>query len=138
MGFARLGDGVLIHRTATIVDFGKLSLGSRVRIDPYVIISNEGGVEFGNNIHMGGHTVMAGQAAIRFEDFVNVSHFIGIFTSSDDFSGRTLNNPTIPAKYKFPPTAPIAFGRHAGVGAGSFVLAGARFAEGSVIAASNR
>ena len=91
LGFAKLGENVLIHSTVVIVDCGKISLGSHVRIDPYVLISNRGGVEFGNNIHIGGHTVMAGHGAIHFGDFANISHFVGIYTSNEDLSGRTLS-----------------------------------------------
>jgi galactoside O-acetyltransferase len=138
LGFARLGEDVLIHSTVVIVDCRKLSLGSRIRIDPYVIISNRGGVEFGNNIHIGGHTVMAGHAAIRFDDFVNISHFVGIYTSNEDLSGRTLSHPTVPGGDKTARTASISFGRHSAVGAGSLVFPGARFAEGSVLGAMSR
>jgi dTDP-4-amino-4,6-dideoxy-D-glucose acyltransferase len=137
LGFARLGEDVLIHGTAVIVDCRRISLGSRVRIDPFVIISNTGGVEFGSNIHVGGHSVLSGQGAVRIEDFVNISHYVGIFTTSTDFSGRTLSNPTVTG-FGSARTASIHFGRHSGVGAGSLVLPGARFAEGSVLAAMSR
>jgi len=133
LGFARLGEDVMIHSTAVIVDCSKISLGSRVRIDPFVIISNRGGVEFGNNVHIGAHTVLAGSAAIRFDDFVGISHYVGIFTSSDDANGRALTNPTIPERFKSVRSASISFGRHSGVAVGSIVLPGADFAEGTVL-----
>lgn len=137
LGFARLGEDVLIHSTVVIVDCGKISLGSRVRIDPYVIISTRGGVEFGNNVHLGGHSVLAGHAAIHFDDFVNISHYVGIYTSNEDLSGRTLSNPTV-AGFGAIRTASVSFGRHSAVGAGSLVLPGARFAEGSILGAMSR
>ena len=138
LGFAKLGDDVLIHSTAVIVDCGKISLGSRVRIDPFVIISNRGGVVFGDNIHIGGHSVMAGHAAIRFDDFTNISHHVGIYTSNEDLSGRTLSHPTVPGGDKTARIASICFGRHSAVGAGSLVLPGAAFAEGSILGAMSR
>jgi dTDP-4-amino-4,6-dideoxy-D-glucose acyltransferase len=138
LGFARLGEDVLIHSTVVIVDCRKISLGSRIRIDPYVIISTRGGVEFGSNIHIGGHSVMAGHAAVRFEDFVNISHRVGIYTSNEDTSGRTLSNPTVQWGVRTARAASISFGRHSGVGAGSLVLPGARFAEGSILGAMSR
>jgi acetyltransferase-like isoleucine patch superfamily enzyme len=138
VGFARLGEDVLIHSTAVIVDCGKISLGSRVRIDPFVIISTRGGVEFGNNVHVGGHSVLAGHAAVYFDDFVNISHHVGIYTSNEDISSRTLSHPTVPGGFGAVRTASISFGRHSGVGAGSIVLAGARFAEGSILGAMSR
>ncbi|MGH6847333.1 MAG: acyltransferase [Methylocella sp.] len=136
-GFARLGEDVLIHSTAVIVDCRKISLGSRVRIDPYVIISTRGGVAFGNNVHLGGHSVLAGHGSIHFDDFVNISHYVGIYTSNEDISGRTLSNPTV-AGFGAARTASVSFGRHSGVGAGSLVLPGARFAEGSILGAMSR
>lgn len=138
LGFAKLGENVLIHSTVVIVDCAKISLGSHVRIDPYVIISNRGGVEFGNNIHIGGHTVMAGHGAIQFGDFANISHFVGIYTSNEDLSGRTLSHPTVPGGDKSVRIASISFGRHCAVGAGSLVFPGARFGEGSVLGAMSR
>jgi dTDP-4-amino-4,6-dideoxy-D-glucose acyltransferase len=138
LGFARLGEDVLIHSTAVIVDCSKISLGSRVRIDPYVIISTRGGVEFGNNVHVGGHSVLAGHGAIHFDDFVNISHYVGIYTSNEDLSGRTLSNPTVQWRVKTARTASISFGRHSAVGAGSLVFPGARFTEGSVLGAMSR
>lgn len=138
LGFARLGYDVLIHSTAVIVDCAKVSLGSRVRIDPFVVISTRGGVEFGNNIHIGSHSVLAGHSAIRFEDFVNISHHVGIYTSNEDLSGRTLSHPTVPGGQKTTRTAPISFGRHSAVGAGSLVLAGAKFSEGAILGAMSR
>jgi dTDP-4-amino-4,6-dideoxy-D-glucose acyltransferase len=138
LGFAKLGENVLIHCTVVIVDCGKISLGSQVRIDPYVIISNRGGVEFGSNIHIGGHSVMAGHGAISFGDFANISHYVGIYTSSDDWSGRTLSHPTVTGASQSARTASISFGRHSGVGSGSLVLPGARFGEGSILGAMSR
>jgi galactoside O-acetyltransferase len=136
LGFLRLGDDVLIHATAVIVDCGRISLGSRVRIDPYVVISNRGGVVFGNNIHIGSHTVMAGAGAIAIDDYVNISHHVGIYTSNEDVSGRSLSHPTVPGGMAR--TASIAFARHSGVGAASLVLPGARFAEGAILGAMSR
>ena len=131
LGFARLGEDVLVHSTAVIVDCHKISLGSRIRIDPYVIISTRGGVVFGNNIHVGGHSVLVGHAAVHFEDFVNISHHVGIYTSNEG-NARTLSgNPTVAPGFGAPRTASISFGRHSAVGALSLVFPGARFAEGS-------
>jgi dTDP-4-amino-4,6-dideoxy-D-glucose acyltransferase len=138
LGFARLGEDVLIHSTVVIVDCHKISLGSRIRIDPYVIISTRGGVVFGNNIHIGGHSVLAGNAAVHFEDFVNISHHVGIYTSNEG-NARTLSgNPTVASGFGVARTAAISFGRHSAVGALSLVLPGARFAEGSGLGAMSR
>jgi dTDP-4-amino-4,6-dideoxy-D-glucose acyltransferase len=138
LGFARLGEDVLIHGTAVIVDCAKVAIGSRVRIDPYVIISAGGGVDLGSNIHIGAHSVMAGGGRVEMADFVTISHFVGIFTSQDDVTGRVMINPTVPPRFKGVRTATIRFGKHAFVGAGSVILPGAVFEEGAGLAAMSR
>lgn len=138
LGFARLGEDILIHSTAVIVDCGKVSLGSRVRIDPYVIISARGGVVIGDNTHIGGHSVLAGAETVTIADFVNISHYVGIFTTNEDISGRTLSNPTVKNVRGGARSAPIVFERHSGIGTGSIVLPGARLAEGSIVGAMSR
>lgn len=138
LGFATLGEGVLIHRTVVIVDCSRISLGSHIRIDPFVVISTRGGIEFGDYIHIGSHSVIAGHAAVQFADFVNISHHVGIYTSNEDTSGRSLSSPMIPASHSRRRTASIPFGKHSGIGAGGMALAGAKFAEGSALGAMSR
>jgi galactoside O-acetyltransferase len=138
LGFASLGDDVLVHSSVVIVDCAKISLGSRVRIDPFTVISTRGGVTFGDNVHIGSHAVIAGHAAVQFGSFVNISHHVGIYTSNEDLSGRSLSHPTVSEACVTARTASVVFERHSGVGAGSVVLPGARFGEGSILGALSR
>ena len=116
LGFALLGEDVLIHKSVVIVDCSKVALGSHIRIDPFVVISTRGGAEFDNYVHLGSHTVVAGHASVQFGDFVNISHHVGIYTSNEDISGHTLSHPMVPAIQPGRRTAFIPFARHAGVG----------------------
>jgi dTDP-4-amino-4,6-dideoxy-D-glucose acyltransferase len=138
LGFARLGDDVLIHKSVVIVDCSKIALGSHIRIDPFVVISTRGGAEFGDYVHIGSHTVVAGHASVHFSDFVNISHHVGIYTSNEDVSGHTLSHPMVPVAEPGRRTASIVFAKHSGVGAGSIVLSGARFGEGTILGAMSR
>jgi galactoside O-acetyltransferase len=135
LGFKSLGDDVLIHRTAVIVNCQSISLASRIRIDPYVVISTSGNVEFGNNIHIGCHSSLAGHGDIQLEDFANISHGVHVFTTRDDHTGRVLTNPTVSDRFTGVRTAAIRFGRHSAIGAGSVLLPGAGLSEGTIIGA---
>src|SRR5271155_5382631 len=97
LGFRALGEEVLVHSTAVLVSCDTITLGSRVRIDPYVVISVSGGMAIGNNVHVAAHCSLSGRAAIEIADFANLSHGVRIFTSTDDYSGASLTNPTVPA-----------------------------------------
>ena len=135
LGFKALGKNVVVHSTAVLVDCGKICLGSNVRIDPYVIISGTGGVVIGSNVHIAAHCSLTGEAEITLGDFSGLSQGVRIFSSSDDYSGHSLTNPTVPASFKRIQSASIQIGRHAIIGSSSVILPGADVTEGVAVGA---
>jgi len=135
LGFASLGEDVLIHSTAVIVGADRIALGSRVRIDPYVVISVGGGLTVGNNVHIGSHCTLTGRAAIELRDFSGLSHGVRVFSSTDDYSGESLTNPTVADSFKKVESGEVRLETHVIVGAGSVILPGAVLSEGSAVGA---
>ena len=136
LGLAGFGERVLISDKASIHNSGKLRLGSHVRIDDFCILSpGEGGIEFGDNIHLGAFSSIVGAGSVRVEDFANISQRVSIFSSSDDYSGATMTNPMVPDAYKSVDHRPVRIGRHAIIGCGSVVLPGVTIAEGAAVGA---
>ncbi|MEJ1161794.1 acyltransferase [Prosthecomicrobium sp. N25] len=135
LGLAHVGKDALIHRLAVLVRPETISIGDHTRIDPFVVLSAREGVEIGRNVHVGAHTSLTGRARIVMEDFSAVSHGVRVFSSSDDFEGLGLTNPTVPEEFRAARTAPVRIGRHAIVGAGSVLLPGAVLAEGTGVGA---
>jgi galactoside O-acetyltransferase len=76
-----------------------------------------------------------GDEGIRLDDFSGLAYYSNIFTRSDDYSGKTMTNPTIPDKYKNIKKAPIYIGKHSIVGTNSTVFPGVEIAEGCSIGA---
>jgi galactoside O-acetyltransferase len=64
-----------------------------------------------------------------------LSSRVSIYSSSDDYSGSTLTNPTVPDSYKDVLHAAVSLGRHVIVGSGSVILPGIRLEEGVAIGA---
>ncbi|HEK2134322.1 TPA: acyltransferase, partial [Proteus mirabilis] len=58
-----------------------------------------------------------------------------VFTGSDDYSGRTMTNPTIPLKYKNLKEKNIIIGKHAIIGTNSIIMPGVTIAEGTAVGA---
>jgi len=58
-----------------------------------------------------------------------------VFTQSDDYSGMTLTNPTIPTQFKKETKKEIYVGKHVIVGAGSIIFPGVNIAEGCSVGA---
>jgi dTDP-4-amino-4,6-dideoxy-D-glucose acyltransferase len=134
--FASMGDRVAIDPTARVIGAGRVSLGSNVRIDAFVVLSaGAGGIAIGDYVHIGAHCFLAGEAPIRIEDFTGVSGRVSIYSSSDDFSGESLMGPTVPPELRQVTSAPVTLKKHAHIGAGSIVLPGVTVGEGAGVGA---
>lgn len=136
MGFASVGDNVHISDRASFYGVERIVIGSNVRIDDFCVLSaGIGGIELGNYIHLAVYSSLIGAGSIRISDFCNISSRVSIYSSSDDFSGSSMTNPTIPDEYKNVLSSPVYFGRHVIVGAGSVILPGVRLEDGVAIGA---
>ncbi len=136
MGFASVGSNVQISDKASFYGASRMQIGSNVRIDDFCVLSaGEGGIEIGNRIHIAVYTSLIGAAKITLSDFCNLSSRISIYSSSDDYSGATLTNPTVPDEYKNVHHAPVHLGRHVIVGSGSVILPGITLEDGVAIGA---
>ena len=136
IGFATIGEDIRISPFARFYGAEHIHLGDHVRIDDFCILSaGKGGIEIGSFVHIAAYCSLIGQEKISMRDFSGLSSRVSIYSSSDDYSGATLTNPTVPDKYKSVTHAPVDIGRHVIVGAGSVILPGAQLGEGSAIGA---
>ncbi len=134
MGFRELGREVRISRTALLYEPKYMSIGDYSMIDDFCIIS--GNINIGRNVHIAhGCRVVAGIEGVEMADFSGLAFGVTVFAQSDDYSGITLTNPTIPMKFKKIQRARVVFGRHVIVGTNSVVLPGVELAEGTSIGA---
>lgn len=134
MGFKYLGRNVLISNRAAIYNPEKIEIGDFSRIDDFCVIS--GVLKIGSYVHIAPHCLVAGGTeGIVMEDFSGLAYYVQVFSQSDDYSGRTLTNPTVDAKYKMEKKSAVNIGRHVIVGSGSVVMPGVQLAEGCSVGA---
>lgn len=133
--FAAIGRDVLIDSSVRIVGVENLRIGSHSRIDAGTIIVASGPVSIGSYVHVGAHCYLQGRGGIRIGDFANVSSYVGLHSVSDDPSGASLTNPTVPDAYKTLEIGEIALERHALIYTKATLLPGTRVGEGAVIGA---
>lgn len=134
LGLASYGRNVMISRKSSIYDAPKITIGNNVRVDDFCILS--GNITIGNNVHIAAYSALyGGNAGIILCDFVNVSSRCCIYAISDDYSGRTMTNPTIPDKYKNIQDEEVKLEKHVIIGTGSTILPGVRMADGSALGA---
>jgi acetyltransferase-like isoleucine patch superfamily enzyme len=136
MGFASVGERVAISDKASFYDCGRISIGNDVRIDDFCVLSaGAGGIFIGSNIHIAVYSSLIGTGSIRLGDFANLSSKVAIYSSTDDFSGEWMTNPTVPSSFTGVVHADVIFGRHVVIGSGSVVLPGVTLGEGVAVGA---
>ncbi|VAW53844.1 dTDP-4-amino-4,6-dideoxygalactose transaminase [hydrothermal vent metagenome] len=134
MGFRSLGNNVKISAKASIYNCDQIEIGDNSRIDDYCIIS--GKIQIGRHVHVTPMCLIAGgKKGIIIGDFVTMAYGVKVFTQSDDYSGETMANSTVPKKYKNEYKNCIAIKKHTIIGAGSIIMPGVTLAEGVSIGA---
>lgn len=123
LGFKSLGKNVLISDKASIYNADKIEIGNNSRIDDFCVIS--GKINIGNNVHIAPLCLLAGgEKGIFLDDFSGLAYHSQIFTQSDDYSGLSLTNPTIPSKFKIEDKKAVYIKKHVIIGAGSIIMPG--------------
>ncbi|MEX1663915.1 acyltransferase [Zhongshania arctica] len=136
MGFAGLGENVLISDRASFYNCKAITIGDNVRIDDFCVLSaGVGGINIGSFVHIAVGTTLIGAGKITLSDFSNLSSRVSIYSSSDDYSGVTMTNPMVPNKYTGVLHADVFLGKHVIVGSGSVILPGLTLEEGVAVGA---
>jgi galactoside O-acetyltransferase len=133
-GFKSLGRDVRISDKASIYDPASIEIGDRSRVDDFCVLS--GRIAIGRNVHLAVFcNVAGGTEGVTLEDFVGLSYGCHVFSQSDDYTGGTLTNPTVPVRFKCETRKAVRIGRHCIVGAQSVVFPGVNLGEGCSVGA---
>jgi acetyltransferase-like isoleucine patch superfamily enzyme len=136
MGFQSVGKNVQLSNRASFYNCAQISIGDHVRIDDFCVLSaGVGGILIGNHVHIAVYSSLIGAGEIVLSDFANISSKVSIYSSSDDYSGEWMTNPTIPAKFTGVTHGKVFVGRHVIVGCNSVILPNIALADGVAIGA---
>jgi len=134
LGFKSIGRNVKVSTKASIYDCEHIEIGDNSRIDDFCVLS--GCIKIGRFVHIAPLCLVAGgEKGIFMDDFSGLAYHVEIFTQSDDYTGLTMTNPTVPSKYKLEKKKAISLGRHVIIGAGSIVFPGVSITDGCSIGA---
>jgi len=134
IGFKRIGHNVKISDRAAIYNPECIEIDDNSRIDDFCVLS--GNITIGKNVHIAVFcNVAGGEKGVVLEDFSGLAYGVHVFTQSDDYSGRTLTNPTIPDEYKKETKKAVLIKRHCIVGTSSIILPGVILGEGTSVGA---
>lgn len=132
--FRRLGRNVKIKRNAGLFFVENISVDDDSRIDDFtIIVASREPITIGKNVHIASHCYISGSDGFTMEDFTGMSPGVLIFTSSDDYTGGKLTNPTLPRHLIGGPCGPVTLKKHVLIGAGSVVLPNVTIGTGSTV-----
>ncbi|WP_099064130.1 acyltransferase [Serratia sp. BW106] len=135
-GFLKLGESVKISKKASLYNCNKITIGNNVRVDDFCILSaGNGGIDIGNNIHIAVYSSIIGAGKVTISDYANISSKVAIYSSSDDYSGEFMTNPTVSDEFTNVSHADVFIGKHVIIGSGSVILPGITIGEGAAIGA---
>ncbi len=135
-GFKELGQNVKISDKVSLYGTQYISIGSNVRIDDFCILSaGEGGIFIGDYVHIACYSSLIGKEKIQLDDFSGLSSRVSVYSSSDDYSGSFLTNPTVPNTYTNIISGMVIIQKHVIIGANVVILPNVTIGIGSAIGA---
>ncbi len=134
MGFKLLGKNVKVSDKASIYNPEKIKIGDFSRIDDFSIIS--GDVTVGKFCHITPMCLVAGgKPGVCLGDFCTLAYGVKVFAQSDDYTGQTMVNSTIPRKFKNEYLAKVELQKQVIIGAGAVIFPGVSVGEGCAVGA---
>lgn len=113
-----------------------ISIGDNSRIDDFTLLSaGIGGIEIGKFVHIASFCNLQGNESIVLEDFSGLSSRVSIYSSSDDYSGKYMTNPTVNSKYTNVYSKSILIRKHSIIGVGACLLPGVTIGYASAVGA---
>lgn len=137
LGFASLGKNVQISKTSTLYNRGNIHLGDNVRIDNFCVLAPSSSAIFriGNNVQISAYSFINGMGNVSLQDFVTLAPYVRIFSSTDDYSGRTMTGATLNAEYLGTESGPVWVDSHVIIGNGSTIMPSVHVGKGAAIGA---
>lgn len=136
LGFRKLGKNVQVSTRAALYEPHLMEFGDNVRIDDFCVIS--GRVKLGRNVLITVFcNVAGGQAGVFIDDFSGLAYGCHVFSQSEDYSGRYLNNSTLPCDLRQETKKPVHIGRHCNVGTHCVIVPGVTLADGTSVYAQS-
>ena len=136
IGFKSIGENVLISDKTSIYNPQNIEIGNNVRIDDFCVISaGKGGIIIGDNVHIAVFCSLIGQGKITLKNFSGLSSRVTIYSSTDDYSGEYLTNPTVDKRFTNVISGDVILGKHVIVGSGTLILPNVEIGDFSSVGA---
>lgn len=137
MHFKKIGNNVYIYPLAKILNPEAILIGNNVIIDDFVFLMGGKETKIGNYVHIASFCSITGGGDFIMEDLSGMSSGCRISTGTEDFSGSSLTNPTIPSEFRNVIRSFVIIKKHAILGANVIVHPGVTIGEGAAIGSNS-
>jgi len=133
----KIGSDVRVHVLSIIKHPELTRIGNSVAIDNGVTISTK--LEIGNYVHIAPYVCTIGgkDSKVILKDFSFVAAGTKIVAGSEDYTGKGLVGPTIPADYREITYSTVTFEKFSGCGVNATIMPNVTMAEGSILGANS-
>ena len=136
VGFKKLGENVKVSNKATIYGAENISIGNNSRIDDFCILSaGKNQIIVEDYVHIAPFCSLIGEDLIWLKSFSGLSSRVAIYSSSDDYTGHFMTNPTVPKMYTNVENGKVILNKHVIIGVGSAILPNVTIGIGTAVAA---
>ena len=136
LGFKSTGTNIKISRSCIFFNCHLIEIGKNVRIDANTVITaNKESVKIGSYVHIGVGCYVNGSFGLELRDFTALSAGTKLFSSSDDYSGNYMTNPTVPSAFTNPTNGKVVIGKFVNIGSNCVIMPNVEIGEGSVVGA---
>lgn len=135
--FRAVGENVRLYPSTVFIRPENITIGNNVTIDDFVFLNGGFETVFGNNIHVSTFTSVVGGGRLHMGSFATIGAGCRIVTGSEDFTGNSLANPTVPKEFKGVEVGVVTIGAHVLLGSNCVVLPNSRIGEGAVVSAGS-
>jgi len=136
IGFNSIGSNVLISKNCTFVKVANITIGNNVRIDGNVTLAvSTGSIKIGNFVHIGNSCHINGTGGVEIADYATLSQGVRIYSASDDFSGESHTNPTLPSSVRNLLIGKVVLEKFTVIGSGCVVMPSVIIGEGTAVGA---
>ena len=128
INFKKIGSDIKISKNVTIIGSKNISIGSNVRIDDYTIISaQEGTLEIGSNVHLGGQSYFGCAGSIQIGSNINISQGVKLYSKLDNYLEHIAG--------ELPLLRKIIIEDNVIIGSGTVIIGKSTIGEGATIGA---
>lgn len=133
--FKKLGKNAKYFDHTIFIKPETICLDDNTQIDDFVFIYGGQETIIAHNVHIASFVSIIGGGRFIMAPFAGLSAGCRVVTGSDDFTGESLTNPTVPKEYKKTKLGTVEIGRHALIGSNAVILPDVKIGEGTIVSA---